>query len=143
MIELVLDFKRYAEIEPTLSYAESMPGPTPPELGSRVRVRASVHFTVPLVARFVGQPTGTITVTEWIPAKRIVCNLESRHFTGWISVSGERESTVLSVTGELVARNRVLRAAVRPWTPLLKAKAARSIERVINDAAEAIQKSRQ
>lgn len=141
MLGLIVNFERYAKIEPRLAHAELLPGPNPPCLGSRARVTANVTFTVPLVARFVRRPSGTIEVTEWLPDHRIVCEFDSRHFVGWIRVDNVSDSGMLSVRGEAKPRHRVLRFALLPLLPILQLKATASIARVITDLESAILQS--
>lgn len=138
VLDLLLDLDRYVHVEPKLKLAEWLPGPTPPAVGSKVRLVAEVGFSLQLVTRLLGEPSGIATVTRWVPDRLIRCDLAAEAFSGWIEVRLPRDGAAIAVTGELVMASRTARIALRPLTSWLELRATRSIERVIRTACDAV-----
>lgn len=140
LLALVIDLARYVEVEPRLVAAEWLDGPVAPAVGARARLVADVPFALRILAPIVGEPTGVVTVREWVAGESIRCGLDAPAFTGWLAVSDTpgRGDSSIGVTGEIWFRSRMSRAAIRPFRSVIEARARRSIERAIGRASDAL-----
>ena len=139
---LAVDLDAYTAVEPALSRAAWI-DPPPIGVGSRAAVEGHIPFSVAAVRRFIGEPSGTATLTEFAPPTNVAYTLETARAAGFLrAVFRESGSgnTVVAVSGWITPQSRGARLALAPWTGVLRALANRAVGRGVRRADAAVRR---
>ncbi len=138
---LATDLPRYVEAEPRLRRARWL-DPGEVRQGMRAEVVGDIPFTLPLIRRVIGPPSGIATLEQYAPPGRFTYRLETDRAIGRLEASfaDTAAGCVVEARGWIVPRQRLARLVLAPLGPLLREMADQAVARGLRRAVAAAQR---
>ncbi len=130
LIAVALQPGDYVAYEPRLVSARWLDAGAP-YVGARMEVVTDMPFTISIVRRIVGNPRGTVTITEWDPPRRFAGHFNGRGLNGEFSVDLHDRGGIrqLDVDGAVTPASKWAWLMLQPLRPRLEQLAAQSVQR--------------